>query len=72
MIVYRLKELATAKGWDKTKVHYASGVSYPTVLRIWNNDKVKQIDMKVLDMLCETFNCRPCDLIDRVDSAAAN
>lgn len=65
MIVYRLKELAESKGWDKSKVHYDSGISYPTVLKVWNN-KIKQIDITVLERLCELFDCDPGDLIKRI------
>jgi len=70
MIIYRLKELAAAKNWTKSKLHYASGISYPTISRIWDADEgknpIKQIDMDVLDSLCVALACEPGDLIKRV------
>ena len=73
MIIYRLKEAADKRKLTKTKLHYLSGVSYPTISRIWDgNDsknKVKQIDMDVLDMLCRALDCKVCDLIEYVTTA---
>jgi DNA-binding Xre family transcriptional regulator len=69
MIVYRLKEIAAAKEWTKTKLHYVSGVSYPTISRIWDGEgknPIKQIDMDVLDALCAALDCEPGDLIKRM------
>jgi DNA-binding Xre family transcriptional regulator len=68
MIVFRLAEIATEKGFDKSKLHRAADVSYPTVLRLWNSKDVKQFDTLVIDKLCDVLNCEPCDLITRQPS----
>jgi DNA-binding Xre family transcriptional regulator len=66
MIIIRLAEIAQAKGYDKSKLHRAADLSYPAVLRLWNNKNVRQIDIDVIDKLCGVLDCAPCDLIARV------
>lgn len=63
MLVIRLKEVARDKGFNKSKLHRAADISYPAVLRLWNNKDVKQIDTDVIVKLCGVLKCEPCDLI---------
>lgn len=71
MIVFKLAEVATAKdpSMTPTKIHYATGISYPTVLRLWNNDgKIDKIALSTLDILCEFLGCTPGDMIQLTDA----
>lgn len=69
MIVFKLAEVATAKdpAMTPTKIHYATNISYPTVLRLWNNDgKIDKIALSTLDILCEFLGCELGDLAKHV------
>lgn len=67
MIIYHLKEIAIANKMNKSDLHYASGVSYPTVSRLWDSDeKIRQIDVTVLSKLCKALNCSVGDLLEYV------
>lgn len=71
MIIFKLAEVATAKDptLTPTKIHYATNISYPTVLRLWNNDgKIDKIALSTLDALCEFLGCELGDLAKHVPS----
>lgn len=71
MITFKLAEVATAKDPTSTptKIHYATNISYPTVLRLWNNDgKIDKIALSTLDILCEFLGCELGDLVKHVPS----
>lgn len=64
-----LAELAEQKGYAKKDIHFGTQLSYPTIQRYWDG-KGKQVDLEVLEVLCDFLNCTPSDMI-RKDTTAA-
>ena len=71
MIKIRLSEVATERKVNKSQLSLQAQVGLGVVRRYWDSD-TSSIDLNVLDKFCDALNCRPCDLIDRVDNASAN
>ncbi len=61
--------LSTMLGSKKLKVAdivRETGIHRNTLTALYN-DKAKRIDLEVIDLLCEFFDCSVCDLFERVD-----
>lgn len=65
MIIFRLKEIAAAKGRNRHQLSLEAGVSYPTIDKYWRGD-IASVDFAILDRLCALLDCEPGDLIVRV------
>lgn len=59
-----VRQLAEAKGINKTQLSLRSGIAIGVVRRYWN-DKTTSIDKRVLEAFCKVLDCEPGDLIRR-------
>jgi len=50
----RVKELAEARGWNKSRLAREAKLTYPTVLSLWD-DRVEQLNRRTLDRLALAF-----------------
>ncbi len=62
MIVFRLKEIAEAKEFNRHQLSMRIGVSYPTIDKYWR-DQADSYDKEILDKLCDILGCVPGDLL---------
>jgi transcriptional regulator with XRE-family HTH domain len=58
----RIKEIAESKGYNILRLSRESGVRYSTVIQYWH-DRLKRIDVEVLQKLARTLNVTVKDLI---------
>lgn len=65
MVVFRLKELAEAKGLNKSQVQKRSGLDMGMIRRYWD-DNTDSYNRKAVDALCDLLECEPGDLIVRI------
>jgi putative transcriptional regulator len=63
MIEIRLKAILDRKGWTRYKLYRESGVTYSTVSR-WQNNKVGDINLEVLEKICRALRCTPTDILN--------
>lgn len=63
MIIFRLKEIAEQKEFNRHQISMLTGVSYPTISKYWDN-KADSFDKSILDKLCYLLNVTPGDLIE--------
>lgn len=67
----RLSVLMGERRYNIQAVIDKTGLERNTVSNLYH-DKVKRIDFKTLDKLCELFNCEPSDILRRVKSEVKN
>jgi putative transcriptional regulator len=64
MIRVRLLELLEARGKSLYWLQQQTGVSYPALLRLAHN-KIKKVDLDVLDRVCKALECEPGEILMR-------
>lgn len=69
MVICRLKELATAKGLNKSQVQKRTGLDLGLVRRYWDDD-TESFKRNAIDKLCALLDCEPGDLIKRTPAAS--
>lgn len=63
MIKFNLDRLMFERGNMKVpELERVSGVNRNTLYGIYNN-KVKRVDLSVLERICNALDCTPCDLL---------
>jgi DNA-binding Xre family transcriptional regulator len=62
MVVIRLKELAQAKGLNKSQLQKRSGLDMGVIRRYWD-DETESYNRHALDKLCDVLACTPGDLL---------
>lgn len=67
MVICRLKELAEAKGLNKSQVQKRTGLDMGIVRRYWDDDS-ESWKRDAIDKLCRLLVCTPGDLLKRVTS----
>lgn len=67
----RLSVLMGERRYNIQAVIDKTGLERNTVSNLYH-DKVKRIDFKTLDKLCELFDCEPSDILRRVKSEVEN
>jgi len=66
MVICRLKELAEAKGLNKSQVQKRSGLDMGIVRRYWDDDS-ESWKRDAIDKLCKLLTCTPGDLLALTD-----
>lgn len=61
-IELNLKDIAEGQGHNLNYLILNSGVSVGTVRNYWYN-KVRRVDLDVLERFCVLLNVQPCDLV---------
>lgn len=65
MIRMKLKELIKSRGMPMLILSEKAGISYPTVIRICNNN-LSRIDFPTLNSICKALDCTPSDIIEYI------
>jgi DNA-binding Xre family transcriptional regulator len=66
MIRWKIPELLEERGWTPYRLAQESGLTIPAAYRIARGRAVQRIDAATLETMCEIFDARPGDLIERV------
>ena len=61
----RLSVLMGERRYNIQAVIDKTGLDRTTISNLYH-DKVKRIDFKTLDKLCELFDCKPSDILNHV------
>jgi len=69
MIKPMLTELLEEKGVTLYRLAKETDLAYST-LHKFSNGRTVSIDFRVLDLICETLNCQPGDLLVRVPNGS--
>ena len=64
----KISEIATEKGYKQRHLQMATGITPSTLNRYWNN-RIKSVDLEMLDKIAKFLEVRPLALLD--DSEAA-
>lgn len=76
MIRMKVRDIATAKGWNMSQLQKQSGVTMPSIRRYWYGTKdgkaagepLRLVDLHVLALIANALHVRVRDLLD--DAAA--
>lgn len=65
MIRLRVKELASAKGFNMSSLARSSGLGFSTVKRLWS-DPYREVTVSTLEKIARALNLATAELIEDV------
>lgn len=63
----RIREIATAKGFNVQRLSLAANLTYKTVEELWK-EKKDNTTTKTLEAIAQALDCKIADLIDEDDA----
>lgn len=63
-IRFKVKEIATSRGWSRYKLHKVSGVDERTLRKVWSQDATTVITTDTLDRIADALDVDVSDLLE--------